>query len=134
MRPPATEYPALVGEYFARAPQPFTGRYRGRAGSITAGALVEVRVDVADGRLGAPAFRAFGCPHIIAACSLLAERLDGQPVESLVDQALPELWHELEVPAEKAGKMLILQDALRALHDDCSREGSGSAAAQATKD
>lgn len=120
---PAPGYTAAVAEYFRRAPLPFAGACRGRAGSQQAGALVDVRAGIRDGRLSAPAFRAFGCPHIIAACSLLAERLDGAPVEKLVDPALPELWGELEIPSEKAGKLLILQDALHALYRECRRGG-----------
>ena len=134
MKPAIEEYAAPVAEYFARPPQPLAGHYRACAGSVSAGALVEVRADMEEGRLSRPVFRAFGCPHIIAACNLLAERLDGEPVEMLVDPALPDMWQVLEVPVEKAGKMLILQDALLSLHEACDADKVGTTAVPAPKD
>ncbi|MBT8422680.1 MAG: hypothetical protein HKN56_06605 [Gammaproteobacteria bacterium] len=105
-----------MADWFAREPAPLSG-FRGIAGSQAQGTQVLAAVQTEGGRVAKLAFRAFACPHIIAACHLLADRLAGESVEALVDPALPERLQELEIPVEKAGKILILQDALRACYD-----------------
>ena len=56
-------------------------------------------------------FRAFGCPHTLAAADWAAEWLEGRAVDALtaVD------WSDaaaLGVPRDKAGKLLRVEDAL----------------------
>ena len=63
-------------------------------------------------------FLAYGCPHTIAACSWMTEKLSGVPVGELVNFAPDWVTDELNIPVEKAGKLLILQDALRKCFDD----------------
>ena len=111
-------YNQTVTERFGRAATALGTGFEGRAGSPEEGAVVHFAADVADGRLHNVGFRACACPHIIAACSVVAERLAGARPEQLVDPALLEVLKELEIPVEKTGKILILQDALSACYAD----------------
>jgi NifU-like protein involved in Fe-S cluster formation len=74
--------------------------------------ILSLRTDadrIADAR-----FRAYGCPHFIAAASWLTERICGMSREQLAGWD----WHEaadaLAVPPAKFGRLLTLQDAARA--------------------
>lgn len=85
----------------------------GRAGGVQEGIEVAFEVRVADGRIAAAAFRALGCPYTIAACSLVAEQLAGREVQALRDFVPLRLGPELDLPAEKGGRLLRIEDALR---------------------
>jgi len=86
--------------------------YMGAAGEREHGTRVcfEARIDA--GRISEIAFQAYGCPHTIAACSLATERLARQPAAALAQFDPRELMSALEVPVEKTGRMLLVQDAL----------------------
>lgn len=60
-------------------------------------------------------FRAFGCPHSIAAASWLAERLPGARIEQLEQWHWRDLAAALEIPIAKRGRLLILQDSVQSL-------------------
>ena len=95
---------------------------RGRAGDREHGA--EVRFDFAleGGRVVAARFRAFGCPHFIAAASWLCERLQGEGREGLETWDWREAVDALEVPPSKFGRLITLQDAVR----DAARNWPGT--------
>lgn len=114
-------YNEAVAGWFAREPRPLEG-VLGTAGSPEQGARVVAAARVKGGRLVSLGFRAFACPHIIAACSLLSERLVGEPAEALAAPMLADWLQELEIPVEKAGKILILQDALRGCYEACNAQ------------
>jgi NifU-like protein involved in Fe-S cluster formation len=57
-------------------------------------------------------FRCFGCPHTVAAADLLAETIEGQTVSELESLDIEELAAALDVPREKFGKLLRVEDAL----------------------
>ncbi len=76
---------------------------------------IEVSAAVADGRLASVRFRAYGCPHTIAACDYACERLEGESPDALSGLAVDELMRSLSVPVEKTGRILMLEDALRDL-------------------
>ena len=114
----ASVYNEAVTERFGRAATVLGAGVEGSAGSPEEGAVVHFAADVDGGRLHNVGFRACACPHIIAACSVVAERLEGARPEQLVDPALLEGLKELEIPVEKTGKILILQDALCACYAD----------------
>ncbi len=65
--------------------------------------------------IAAMAFRVRGCPHLIAALELACRILTGQPVASLENFDSANITQELSVPVEKAGRILLLEDALAAL-------------------
>ena len=67
--------------------------------------------------IGEARFSAFGCPHTIAAADCAAERLRGQPAAALRQIDVAGIGRELEVPIEKLGKLLRIEDALAACAD-----------------
>ena len=79
------------------------------------GAEIELTAITEKGALDALRYRVFGCPHLIAACEYACERIEGRPVEALADLNAAELVATLDVPVEKTGRMLLLEDALRSL-------------------
>jgi len=111
-------YTDRVGEYFRRPARQMGSDIQGVAGSEQCGTLIVFAADLRDQQLHKLGFRAFACPHIIAACNWVVERLDGGPVQALNELRLDQLQAEFDIPVEKAGKLLILQDALRACYAD----------------
>jgi len=117
----AAAQPKAVQQLFegtpgAGAPSPeVAGWWHGRAGSIANQAVVEVWLQVAaDGRLAALRYRVWGCPHTIAVLGWLAGRWPGAPAAELPEGG-PQGWQAaLGVPVEKLGRLLIIEDALRA--------------------
>jgi len=101
-------YNEAIGRHFWRPASPRGQVFSGMAGSVERGTVIDFWVGLSD--------KKYACPHIIAACSLMADHLEGQPAERLTDPGLPDVLKELEIPVEKAGKILILQDALRACY------------------
>jgi NifU-like protein involved in Fe-S cluster formation len=85
----------------------------GRAGSEADGIDVAFEVRVHDGTIVAVGFRAWGCPWGIAACDLAAERLTGRPASALREFAVLDLGPELNLPPERRGRLLFIEDALR---------------------
>ena len=111
----ADPYSQMVRELFA-APA--------HAGLLEAG--VSVLVDDQDVRLQLSAtvegdvikalrFRAWGCPHTIAAAEATCGRLEGGPTAGLLEFSASGLMEELPVPVEKTGRILVLEDAVRSL-------------------
>lgn len=60
-------------------------------------------------------FRVFGCPHLIAAAEAACEELEGRPVRALRELCASALMERLSVPVGKTGRILLVEDALRAL-------------------
>ncbi|MDX1403040.1 MAG: iron-sulfur cluster assembly scaffold protein [Woeseiaceae bacterium] len=79
------------------------------------GARVQLTVGLEDGLIGAATFRAWGCPHLIAAADLVCERLPGKSVQSLENVDLAHITEQLCIPVEKAGRILLIEDALAML-------------------
>lgn len=77
------------------------------------GARVAIEADIVERRIRRIAFRAYGCPHVIAACSRATEVLTGAPVEALLGIEAAALGGELDAPAGKLGRLLLVEDALR---------------------
>jgi cysteine desulfurase len=85
----------------------------GEAGSEDEGARVACRARVREGRIEALDLRVFGCPHTRAAAREAVRRLTGAPVEDLGRLDPAALGAAVAAPAEKAGRLLVIQDALR---------------------
>jgi nitrogen fixation NifU-like protein len=122
------EYAPIVVEHFEHPRngghfEAGEGVIRGVAGSVEQGTMFVLSARVADDRIEAVRFEAYGCPHCIAAGSWLTERLVG------LDRAQLEAWNwrdadqALRFPAQKRGRLLILEDAVRALARDWARGG-----------
>jgi nitrogen fixation NifU-like protein len=93
------------------------GVIQGVAGSVAQGTMFVLSARVAGDRIEAVRFEAYGCPHCIAAGSWLTERLVGLTEPEL------RLWRwraadqALTFPPEKRGRLLILEDAVKALSE-----------------
>lgn len=85
----------------------------GAAGDADHGARVEFEFMVERGRVVRGRFRAFGCPHLVAAASWVTERLRGATRAELLAWDWREAADALEVPAAKFGRLLTVQDAVR---------------------
>jgi NifU-like protein involved in Fe-S cluster formation len=113
------QYSRMVAEYFARPANagaltgPANEVISGSAGDREYGTEVVFHMRSANDEIAAISFQAFGCPHTIAACSLVTEQLVGQPVEALVELTAAQLAAAVEAPVEKMGRLLIVEDALR---------------------
>lgn len=79
------------------------------------GPRIAMAAGLRNGRIAAIRFRAWGCPHLIAAADRACEALQGEPVEALENPDLPGITEELSLPTAKAGLILLLEDALAAL-------------------
>jgi NifU-like protein len=89
---------------------------RGSAGSRRNGTWVQFDVEVepapgAQPRIAAARFLAFACPHTIAAAAWLAERSIGAVCAAALPESVHALARRFEVPAEKLGRLLIVEDA-----------------------
>jgi NifU-like protein involved in Fe-S cluster formation len=100
---------------------PGTAVVAGAAGDVEQGAAVRIELGLEGDRVREARFRAFGCPHFIAAASWLTERLRGCCREDLERWDWREAAEALEVPAAKFGRLLTLQDAVR----DAARNWAG---------
>lgn len=78
---------------------------------------VHIRLAAAstENRISVMRFRAWGCPHVIAACEAACAGLEGQPVAALLEFSGRDLMENLPVPVEKTGRILVLEDAVRSL-------------------
>ncbi len=79
------------------------------------GAQVVLAAGIQAGKIAKMAYRAWGCPHLIAALELVCETLVNQPVESLEIFDSADITQNLAVPTEKSGRILLVEDALAAL-------------------
>lgn len=86
----------------------------GTAGRVETGARVEIDLAITNARVADARFRAYGCPHLIAAASMLMEMVKGVPVDRLTELRPPMLAEPLGLPQHKLGLMLVLEDALLA--------------------
>jgi NifU-like protein involved in Fe-S cluster formation len=93
----------------------------GAAGDIEQGAAVHLEFGLEGDRVDEARFRAFGCPHFIAAASWLTERLRGCRRTELEQWDWREAAAALDVPPAKFGRLLTLQDAVR----DAARNWAG---------
>ena len=60
-------------------------------------------------------FRAWGCPHLLAAAEAVCRSYEGQALPALQAFSATEIMQTLSVPREKLGRILILEDAVRSL-------------------
>jgi NifU-like protein involved in Fe-S cluster formation len=60
-------------------------------------------------------FRAWGCPHLLAAAEAFCRTYEGRPASALAAFGAAEIMQALPVPREKLGRILVLEDAVRSL-------------------
>ena len=111
----ADPYSAAVRKLFARP---------AHAGHLDGGCRIavddhDVRLELSalatGGRLDTLRFRAWGCPHVIAAAEAACARLEGARIAELLEFSVVDLMENLAVPVEKTGRILVLEDAVRSL-------------------
>jgi NifU-like protein involved in Fe-S cluster formation len=121
------EYSPLVIEHFERPRhvgnfEPAEDVILGRAGRRDQGAEFSISAKVADNKISEARFEAYGCPHCVAAGSWLAESLVGADRERVQRWTWRDLADALEIPIEKRGRLLILEDAVRALAEEWTKK------------
>jgi NifU-like protein involved in Fe-S cluster formation len=79
------------------------------------GMRVAVSARLSQGNITALRFRAWGCPHFIAAAEVFCADFEGRPALQLADFRASEVMQTLSVPVEKTGRILVLEDAVRSL-------------------
>jgi NifU-like N terminal domain len=90
------------------------GVLRGAAGSRAQGTWVQFHLRVAGGRIEAARFLAFACPHTIAVADWIAVQAAGVAPGLELPESIQSLQTRFEVPTEKLGRLLIVEDAWRA--------------------
>ena len=83
----------------------------------TLGVWARAHIGVSAGRIVAADFDVWGCPDTIAAAHLTAERLPGQMVEGFTGLDIRSVARELDIPTEKLGKLVRLEEAAAAALD-----------------
>jgi hypothetical protein len=69
---------------------------------------------LSDERVVEARYGTYGCPHTLATCEWLARSLEGRRLDAL-GMGDPIQWAQrLGVPAAKLGRLLVIEDALRA--------------------
>jgi len=114
------EYSTAVQRHFA-APRRarelqggVPGLVAGEAEDRTLHVWVRFQLQVVEDVVVAAGFQAFGCPHTIAAASVVADWLEGCSVAAARNLDVRAVCAELEVPVEKVGKLLRIEDAVAA--------------------
>jgi len=104
--------PARVPEFPAGGHPPDVRQ--GRAGRPADGTQVFFELRIADGIVKSARFSALGCPHTVAVAGWLCEVLEGSRLDAAAPGTPADWSRKFEVPAEKLGRLLIVEDALRA--------------------
>jgi nitrogen fixation protein NifU and related proteins len=118
--PSAMRYSARVIEHFLQPRNsgsltPAPDVIAASAGSSAQGVRFALSARIEGDRIICLRQQVYGCPHSIAAASWLSERLVGVSRAALEQWGWREAADALDVPAEKRGRMLVLEDAVRAL-------------------
>jgi|SRR5215831_7132981 len=112
-------YNSEVTELFERTPfsgamESGPGVFSGSAGSTLDGTEVRFWLRCGGGHIHAISFRAYGCPHTIAAAAWIAHHARGLALTDVAQTAWLEVERALAVPPQKRGRLLIVEDALNA--------------------
>jgi NifU-like protein involved in Fe-S cluster formation len=79
------------------------------------GVRIALTAQCDDGLVGALRFKAWGCPHLLAAAEAFCRQYEGRAISAVDDFQIAELMQTLPVPTEKTGRILVLEDAVQAL-------------------
>lgn len=90
------------------------GVVSGEAGREATGVRVRFQLRLAGPVVAEARFQAYGCPHTLAVSSWVAGELVGRRRASLVPGTPADWAHQFQVPAPKLGRLLVIEDALRA--------------------
>ncbi len=100
----------------AGAPADACGFAVGEAGSMHQGTWIRWLLKIDSGRIAEARYQAYGCPHTLAACEWLHRHLPGRAAttNSVLPEGAAGLAAAVGAPPEKLGRLLIIEDALRA--------------------
>ena len=90
------------------------GLRQGRAGKRAEGTAVFFELQIADGTVRSARFSVYGCPHTVAVVAWLCEVMEGRRLDAGIPGTPADWAGQFEVPAEKLGRLLVVEDALRA--------------------
>ena len=79
------------------------------------GMRVRLSAEVRGGVITRLLFRAWGCPHLIAAAEAVCRQFEGRSAAALEQFASGQIMRDLAVPVEKTGRILALEDTVRSL-------------------
>ena len=98
---------------FGQAAAPGGFRH-GRAGRRSDGTEVLFELEIAGESVKSARSSAYGCPHTLAVVGWLCEVVEGARIETAVPGTPADWARKFAVPVEKLGRLLIVEDALRA--------------------
>jgi NifU-like protein involved in Fe-S cluster formation len=87
------------------------GVFRGAAGDRAHGTWVQFDLQIDSRQVRVARFRAFACPHTIAVSAWLVEAVVGKAPQPSLPESVQALRDRFEVPVEKMGRLLIIEDA-----------------------
>ena len=90
------------------------------AGSIARGTWVRLKLRIQGARVTDARFSVYGCPHTVAAVAWVAWQIVGRDAGALLPEGVAKLCEPLEVPVEKLGRLLVIEDVVRV----CERPAS----------
>jgi len=79
------------------------------------GVRIVLSASTDNGSIQSLRFRAWGCPHVIAATETVCAEYEGRAISDLGEFAAAEIMQSLAVPVEKSGRILVIEDAVRLL-------------------
>ena len=103
------------------------GVCRGAAGDREQGTWIQFDLACRSGAIACVRFLALACPHTIAVCAGLSERMRGCRLDEALRLSLLEFSQPYAVPIEKRGRLLIVEDAWR-IAVSCGMSHRGTAA------
>jgi len=89
------------------------------------GVRIALAVTCRDGVAKSLRFRAWGCPHVLAAAEAFCRDYEGRPCSDLLAFQAAEVMQTLPVPTEKLGRILVLEDAVRSLGQSVGHDPTG---------
>ena len=106
---------AHAGGFAGEAPAPSvagTVTVHGEAGRPQRGTHVRFQLQFRGGQVMAVRYQTYGCPHTLAVCEWLSRELEAGRLATI---GTPADWCQaLDVPIVKLGRLLVVEDALRA--------------------
>ena len=88
---------------------------RGAAGSRGQGTWVQFDLQVTAGHrvptVMAVRYLAYGCPHVIAVADWIAQIAVGRVADGVLPESIASLRERFDVPTEKLGRLLVIEDA-----------------------
>jgi NifU-like protein involved in Fe-S cluster formation len=111
----ADPYSARVRALFAGPAHAGTLAAAQRVYVAEQGVRIELSATLRKGSIHSLRFRAWGCPHVIAATELLCAQFEGRSAAAQAAVKAADLMQSLAVPVTKSGRILVVEDAARAL-------------------